>query len=162
MATEVGILLTGKRGHGSLWTGLSGHPLLYSVGYALEVGVERKQRPPSRYLARGRRGSSLHLPVMPPICALLGVEVHISYPLAAPSLTHAYQQLPTLTPPPLPFLCPTPTGVRWYLLVFGSWCEVCHLICAEPCDGEACPAVHHAHKLPAPTARRHHKARLNH
>lgn len=49
-----------------------------------------------------------------------------------------------------------------YLLVLGSWREICHLVCAEPSDCEAIPTVHHAYQLPAPTAWRHHKAGLHH
>lgn len=34
-----------------------------------------------------------------------------------------------------------PQAWAWYLLVFGSWCQVCHLVCTEPGDCEARPAV---------------------
>lgn len=55
-----------------------------------------------------------------------------------------------------------PQAWIWYLLVFGSWHEVCHLVCTEPGDCEAGSTVHHTHQLPAPTAWRHHKARFHH
>lgn len=78
--------------------------------------------------------------------------------------------LTTSPPPP-----PPPPDVRtqllllqlfqawiWYLLVFGSWHEVCHQVSTEPGDSEASPGVHHIHQSPSPTAWRHCETRFHH